>query len=499
MRSTGCSERSIPPSSTTQKSPIRFTDTATGTEHGRIDSKGFEGPGPAISPVEPIMTSQELIEEIMLDAARASGLVELHFSTEVTQLLRGGHADDTDAAIEVRSRLTGETAVHVGQALVAADGASSFIRTTLGLQLVGRQQVANIVNCYFRADIEPHLLGRRGVLIFVANDRANGVLQALDGRGRWLCQITVAAEDWSLERFTTERAAQWVRDAAGIDALDVDVLSIGLWQLNATVVERLVQGRILLCGDAAHQFPPTGGLGVNTGLQGMHNAMWKLAWHARGYADWSLVETYETKRRPVSERITSQSFENSVNVGRIRAAISSDGTEPIPPEQIAVEARRYGNHLGAEFGSVYASSAVIADGTTAPAVNDDYSDYLPSATPGARAPHHWLGRADSRFSTLDLIGTGLTLFAGPNGQAWHSAADEAAARTGVPIDHYRIDAAGLTDLGDFCGAYDITADGAVLIRPDGHVAWRHTTEAATADTLTNIVNAITARTAIASR
>ena len=69
----------------------------------------------------------------------------------------------------------------------------------------------------------------------------------------------------------------------------------------------------------------------------------------------------------------------------------------------------------------------------------------------------------------------------------------------MPIDHYRIDAAGLTDLGDFCGAYGITTDGAVLIRPDGHVAWRHTTEAATADTLTDIVNAITARTAIAAR
>ena len=224
-----------------------------------------------------------------------------------------------------------------GAALVAADGAASFIRQSLGLQLVGHQKVANIVNCYFRADIEPHLRGRRGVLLFVANERANGVLQALDGRGRWLCQITVTPDDWSLERFTPERAAQWVRDAAGIDDLDVEVLSIGLWQLNATVVERLVQGRVLLCGDAAHQFPPTGGLGVNTGLQGMHNAMWKLAWHVHGYADWSLVETYETERRPVSERITSQSFENSINVGRIRAAISGDSTEPLPPEQIVIE------------------------------------------------------------------------------------------------------------------------------------------------------------------
>ncbi len=472
------------------KSPIRFTDCATGTEYGRIESRGFEGPGPAISPADPIMTSQERIEEILFDAARATGMVDVRFSTEVTSLLRGGSLDDRNVAIEVRSRETGDVTVHEGPALVGADGASSFIRNALGLELVGHHKVAHLVNCYFRADIEAHLRGRRGVLIFVANERANGVLQALDGDGRWLCQISVSPEDWSLDRFTPQRAAAWVQAAVGVDDLDVDVLSIGLWQLNATVAERLVQGRILLCGDAAHQFPPTGGLGVNTGLQGMHNAMWKLAWYVHGYADWPLVETYETERRPVSERITNQSFENSVNVARIRSAISADGGDPLPPDQIAVEARRYGNHLGVEFGSIYSSPAVVSDGTRPPVVDDDYSDYEPSATPGARAPHHWLGRPESRLSTLDLVGTGLTVLAGPDGAAWRDAADAATDRTGVPIDHYVIGAPGLTDLGDFCGAYGIGQNGAVVIRPDGHVAWRHAGEPTSTDTLTAVVDKI---------
>ncbi|MEN9646392.1 MAG: hypothetical protein RL238_3061 [Actinomycetota bacterium] len=476
------------------KSPIRFTDTATGTEFGRIESKGFEGPGPSISPAEPIMTSQELIEEIMLDAARATGLVDVRFDAEVVAVLRGGAADDHDAAVEVRDRRAGTTSTVVGPAMVAADGAASFVRQALGRDLIGHKNVAHIVNCYFRAAIEPHLAGRRGVLLFVANERANGVLQALDGRGRWLCQITVSPDDWSLERFTSERAARWVRDAAGIDDLDVEILSIGLWQLNATVIDRMVQGRALFCGDAAHQFPPTGGLGVNTGLQGMHNAMWKLAWHLHGYAAWSLVETYETERRPVSEKITNQSFVNSLNVARIRAAISTaSGTiteETMPADQIAIEARRYGNHLGAEFGSVYTSNAVIPDGTTPPPVEDDYSDYLPSATPGARAPHHWLGSPHAPLSTLDLVGSGLTLIAGAHGHAWRSAATDASGLTGVPIDHYVIDTAGLADLGDFCGAYGISPSGAVLIRPDGHVAWRHNGEAVGVDTLVGIIRAI---------
>src|SRR4029079_5845176 len=118
----------------------------------------------------------------------------------------------------------------------------------------------------------------------------------------------------------------WIRAAVGVDALEPEVLSLGLWKLNSTVVERLVQGRVMLCGDAAHQFPPTGGLGVNTGLQGMHNAMWKLAYHVLGRAGWSLVETYETERRGGAQRITSQSLQNSIYVQLILAA-AAQGAE----------------------------------------------------------------------------------------------------------------------------------------------------------------------------
>ncbi|MGB5757818.1 MAG: FAD-dependent monooxygenase [Acidimicrobiales bacterium] len=91
------------------KSPIRFLDTVTGNEFGHIDSLGFEGPGPDISPAEPVMSSQELIEAIMLDAARAAGLVEFRFSTEVTAIVRGGDPGDTDVEIEIRDRQTGST------------------------------------------------------------------------------------------------------------------------------------------------------------------------------------------------------------------------------------------------------------------------------------------------------------------------------------------------------------------------------------------------------
>jgi len=454
------------------KSPIRFLASAVGEEFGKIESKGFEGPGPQISPALPVMSSQELIEEIMLDAARASGLVEVRFRTEAMRLVRGGGEGDQDAALEVRDLKTGAVEVLSGPALVAADGAGSLIRAQLGLALEGVQDLSHLVNCYFRADIEPRLGGRHGVLLFVSNAEARGVLQPLDAAGRWLCQINVAEQDWTPQVFTAERVRAWVQAAVGAGELDVEVLSIGFWKLNATVVERLVQGRVVMCGDAAHQFPPTGGLGVNTGLQGMHNAMWKLAAFVKGQAGWELVETYDGERRPVAQQITRQSLENSKNVGRIQAAAVSGGESGLSAEEVVTTSRRYGNHLGVEFGAFYRSPAVVSDGAEPPPVADPYSDYVQTAAPGCRAPHVWLGQAQAKLSTLDLLGPGFTLLAGPQGEAWRQQALAAGEALGVQLDAYRIGAAGLADLGGFAQVYGIGEAGAVLVRPDGHVAWR---------------------------
>jgi hypothetical protein len=293
--------------------------------------------------------------------------------------------------------------------------------------------------------------------------------------------------------FTAERARAWIPAAVGTEGLAPEVLSLGFWKLNATVAERFVQGRVLLCGDAAHQFPPTGGLGVNTGLQGMHNAMWKLAWFVGDRAQWSLVATYETERRGVAQRITSQSLQNSINVQMINAAAASGTQGALSAEQVVAESRRYGNHLGVEFGIVYQSSAVISDGTQPPPVADDYSDYVPSATPGARAPHVWLGHRAARLSTLDLFGSAFTLLAGPEGGAWCTTAAEVERELGVPIDRYRVGAPGLRDLGGFTGAYGLGEDGAVLVRPDGHVAWRSATGPGTGLVLRDAVAHIVGR------
>src|SRR5262245_40559081 len=128
------------------KSPIRFLRSATGEQFGAIESLGFEGPGPEVSPAEPIMSSQELIEAILLDAVRATGLVDVRFSTEATQLLAGGRPDDDHASVAVRSLVTSAEEQLTGLALVAADGAGSLVRRELGLQLEGDRDLLHLVN-----------------------------------------------------------------------------------------------------------------------------------------------------------------------------------------------------------------------------------------------------------------------------------------------------------------------------------------------------------------
>jgi putative polyketide hydroxylase len=146
------------------------------------------------------------------------------------------------------------------------------------------------------------------------------------------------------------------------------------------------------------------------------------------------------------------------------------------PEEILQETRRYGNHLGVEFGTMYRSTAVIDDGTTPPEVEDSFADYAPSATPGCRAPHTWLGSENEPLSTHDLFGAGFTVLTGPAGEIWRKAAADAAHQLGIPIASYAIGDPGLNDhTNTFFGHYGISNDGAVLVRPDGYVAWRSTT------------------------
>jgi hypothetical protein len=241
-----------------------------------------------------------------------------------------------------------------------------------------------------------------------------------------------------------------VRKGAGLPDLEVEVLGIVPWTMEADSAERWRAGNVFLAGDAAHRMTPAGGLGLNTGIQDVHNLCWKLAAVLQGWAGPDLLETYEIERRPVATHNVDRS------VGLITGADSVS--------------QRTG--LDVDLGFTYASTAVVPDGSELPHSND--GDYKPVARPGSRAPHHWLGGARGQVSTLDLFGPRFTLLAGELDRTWCDAARAVACEMDVPMSVWRVACTRGSEAGakTWTSLYGIQEIGAVLIRPDGHVAWR---------------------------
>ena len=193
------------------KSPIRFVKSAVGEEIGRIETEGFSDPGDEISPAAPVLSSQDLVEQILYDAALASNLIDLRFGHEAGKVLSGWEDADRAASIEVTEKSSKQIYTLEGSAIVAADGLESPIRHQLGIPLRGERNISHFIGCYFRADIERHLTGRSAIIFFVSNEAATGALQPLDAQGRWLCQIGVTADTWDTKLYDERRCAEWIR------------------------------------------------------------------------------------------------------------------------------------------------------------------------------------------------------------------------------------------------------------------------------------------------
>ena len=209
--------------------------------------------------------------------------------------------------------------------------------------------------------------------------------------------------------------------------------------------------------------PPTGGFGLNTGVQDVHNLAWKLAAVLHGQADASLLDTYHDERQPLGTAITEASLANSLSMGR---TARQAGAKLPRPEFL--------NEQGLIFGATYESAAVIADGATPPRVDDPVTQYIPSAHPGRRAPHVWLERDGARISTIDLFGPRFVLLTGRRGGAWREAAGRITGPSRPALVAYTVggDAALADPGGMWQDAYEVGDEGAVLVRPDGYVAWR---------------------------
>ena len=438
-----------------------------------------------VSPTRIASCAQDHVEALLRRAAERRGC-DLRYGVEVI----GYAADGEGVTVTLRSG-AGEARLRA-RYVVAADGAASPTRALLGVAMAGIPPIATLVGIYFHADLEPWLQARPALLYFVMNAQAPGIVIALDGRRRWVFhRVQLDAE------ITMAEAAASVRLAAGVPELAVEIRSIRPWMMTAEVAERFRVGRIVLVGDAAHRFPPTGGFGLNTGVQDAHNLAWKLAFVLGGRAPESLLDSYEHERRPVAQSNTDWSVRNfleggsAVGPGNLMATLQIEAGGPDVPQVLAqlqrdIDAERdHFDALGQDLGFVYEGGALVPDGSALPAVADRAADYVPNARPGSRAPHVWLRRGDERISSLDHFGDDLVLLAPDTAHGWIAAA----AACVPPLRTERIGPTGdwQDDDGEWSRVYGVGSAGAVLVRPDGHVAWRSAGAAAdAAATLTDV-------------
>jgi putative polyketide hydroxylase len=408
------------------------------------------------APFAPI--DQDKLEVILRRKAEELG-AHIRFSTELVSF----NQDDTGITAVVKDRRTGAAQSVRADYLVAGDGWDSPIRQQLGICLDGPGPFFHVVTALVDADLRPALRQRRVNIAYLQRPRPGTILMAHDEAGqRWVFGTGFSPQySESLADFPEERVVDMVREAAGLPDVSVslrpqipgtDLKMLG-FAIGAQVAHQYRVDRTFLVGDAAHIVPPTGGLGANTGIQDAHNLAWKLAAVLKGEAGPALLDTYHDERRPVGLLTMEQAGARWGS--RVGEGVDE---ETVPLMDFAAVA----------FGYRYQSAAVLG----APV---DPRPALPisglAGQPGTRAPHIWLTRDGQRLSTIDLFGRDYILLTGPEGGAWVEAARSV---TGTRTVAHRIGGDG--DFADSEGrwseAYGVTAGGAVLVRPDGFIAWR---------------------------
>jgi 2,4-dichlorophenol 6-monooxygenase len=451
----------------------------------------------ADSPCRAANYAQLHLEPLLLEHARKQPLAKLNYGHELQSFSQDGKG----ITAIVKDLADGSTYQVNARYMIGADGGRT-VGAELGIEMDGIPRLFDMVTCHFSADLS-HVIDDDGPMIrwFINPEKGgswgSGVMVALGPKKfdrhseEWLLHFAFQPDDPA--QFDEQSVVPRLRDLLRLPDLQLKIIRMNNWKVQGVLARSYRQGNIFLAGDAAHRHPPTTGLGLNSAIQDAHNLAWKLALVLNGKADESLLDSYETERRPVAARNVSWAlltFQNHLvidaGIGLIPGApvevnreafriLFSDTPEGITRRQrlnevIKTQRTEFQAH-DVEIGFYYESKALVSDGTPAPERAPMGDIYTPTTRPGHRLPHAWLSHKGKAVSTIDLVGHGrFTLLVGPKGDAWRSAA----ANAGIAIDVHSIGTAdGYADAeGTWAKIRGIADDGAILVRPDGHVGWR---------------------------
>jgi 2,4-dichlorophenol 6-monooxygenase len=449
---------------------------------------------------------QHLLEPVLRRRAeQLNGADKVRFYTELTAFEQD--ADGVTATI--LDRATGRKSTVRAQYMVGADGGKT-IGDLLGVKMVGPEPFVDVISLIFDADVSEYLEEDVSLIRLFLQPSPDGTVRRFSivasGPEPWdrHCKhwrsgvILPAGPNGEVKDYTEADAIRDLRDLFKLPDLEITNVTMNHWLITSVVVDRWQVGRTFLAGDAAHRHSPMGGLGLNTGIQDVHNLAWKLAAVIKGQASPTLLETYEAERKPVAQRrvdFATFSFYNHLSVsggfGMLPGASEEHNREVLERlfsdtfdgevrraqlREMIYTLRREFQHADIDLGYDYAGSpAVVGDGTSPPPHDPVGSRYEPVARPGHRLPHAWLLQGGQRLATHHLLASGrFLLLVGSDGAAWCDAANALAVETGLPLDALIVAPDG--DLVDADGTWSEVRghgnEGAILVRPDGHVAFR---------------------------
>jgi 2-polyprenyl-6-methoxyphenol hydroxylase-like FAD-dependent oxidoreductase len=420
---------------------------------------GEEKPPPQ-SPQKRERCPQNMFDPILRTFAGRQDSVALRYRTTLTGL----RFDPDGVVATVRDRDTGAEHELIADFIAGCDGAHSTVRELLGIRMLGNPALTYTTNIIFRcADLAARHPGRKPYrYIFIGPEGTWATIVAINGGDQWRMSIIGGTTPRDLASDEINAA---IRRAIG-PSLPYEILSIVPWVRKELVAETYRKGRAFILGDAAHVMSPTGAYGMNTGIGDAVDLAWKLAAVSEGWGGEPLLDSFDAERRPIAVRNVKEASGNlrrMLSPGRNEGLLDDSEAGAALRQRVGAamtEAMRQEWYtLGMHLGYRYEDSPVcIPDGT--PPTPDDTKHYVPTARPGSRAPHVWL--ADGR-STLDLFGRSLVLLRLGARAPDVAPLVQGARERRIPLEVVSIAEPAVTSV------YERRL---VLVRPDGHVAWR---------------------------
>ena len=438
-----------------------YLTSLCGYELGRERFPGMKDEKPpAVSPQKRERCPQNMFDPVLRAFAQTHPTVNLRYMTRLV----GFTQTDDHVVAELEAVQTGTRQTVTAHYMVACDGASSGVREALGLTMLGTPVLTYTTNVIFRCPdlVQLHDKGRGYRHIMIGPEGTWATIVAINGADQWRFSLIGSTARTSYSEAEIREA---IIRAVGRD-FEFEILSIVPWARKELVADHYGKGRVFLAGDAVHAMSPTGGFGMNTGIGDSVDLAWKLAAVLEGWGGPRLLDSYEIERRPTAVRNVTEASKNlkfmmspghnpqllddTEEGAAVRARVGAEFSAGMKNEWFTL-----GIHLGYRYDP---SPICWPDGSPLPPY--DTTHYVPTSRAGSRAPHLWL--TDGR-STLDLFGRGFVLLKLGSADVETAGLVDAGRAVGLPLELIEIDEPHVI------AAYQTRL---VLVRPDGHVAWR---------------------------